>query len=204
MHSPTPKIFPTYDLGDVILREKQESDAADFLCYYSDPEVNKFILCEIPQTIEEATRELAYWRGVFYRNDGIYFAIADKETNQMIGSIGLTSYNAYQGRIELSYDLAREYWRQGITTRAVNLVIKHAFDIFRVNRIEASASCANIPSKNLLLKCGFTLEGRLREHRYHRGKFVDVHFFSMLRSDWENISASNSCKSSAFSPTPIA
>ncbi len=188
MHPISPKIFPTFDLGDVVLREKQESDIPDFFRYYSDPEVSKFILCEIPQTIEEATRELRYWRGVFYQNDGIYFAIADKRTNQMIGSIGLTSHNTYQSRIELSYDLACEYWLRGITTRAIDVVVKYAFETLRVNRIEASVSCSNIPSKNLLLKSGFTLEGTLRQHRYHRGGYVDVYFFSLLRSDLRNSS----------------
>lgn len=192
MHPASQKIFPTFDLGDVILREKQESDVPDFLHYYSAPEVSKFILCEIPQNIEEAKRELLYWRGVFYQNDGIYFAIADKKTNQLIGSIGLTSHNTYQSRIELSYDLASEYWRRGICSRAVATVVKYAFDVLKVNRIEASTACANLASKNLLLKSGFTLEGTLRQHRYHRNSYVDVYFFSMLRSDRANVSASNS------------
>lgn len=204
MHPSYQKIFPTFDLGDVILREKQETDIPDFFRYYCDPEVCKFILCEIPQSLEESGRELRYWRSVFYQNDGIYFAIADKKTNQMIGSIGLTSHNTYQSRIELSYDLAKEYWRRGIATRAIEVVVKYAFETLGVNRIEASVSCANEPSKNLLLKCGFTLEGTLRQHRYHHGQYVDVYFFSMLRSDWAKISASNSCRSSDFSPTPIA
>jgi ribosomal-protein-alanine N-acetyltransferase len=186
------KIFPNIDLGDVVLREKQTSDIEDFFRYYSDPEVNKFILCEIPKTVDEAARELHYWRGVFYQNDGIYFAIAEKMTNKMIGSIGLTSHNFYQSRIEISYDLAKEYWRRGITKKALRAVVKYAFEVFRVNRIEASVSCDNIPSINLLLNSGFVLEGTLRQHRYHRGAFVDVYFLSMLRSDFEKISASNS------------
>jgi ribosomal-protein-alanine N-acetyltransferase len=53
-----------------------------------------------------------------------------------------------------------------------------------VNRIEASVSTLNIPSKNLLLKCGMQIEGVLRQHRYHRGKYVDVFFFSMLKEDF--------------------
>jgi ribosomal-protein-alanine N-acetyltransferase len=184
------RIFPEIDLGDFYLREKRESDTEDFFAYYSDPEVNKFILCEIPKDIEEARRELIYWRNVFYQNDGIYFAIANKENDRLIGSIGLTSYNAYQGRIEISYDLDSRYWNKGITTKAIKAIAQYAFEKFyygRVNRIEAFVSTANIPSKNLLLKCGFTLEGILRQHRYHRGAYVDVYSFSMLRSDF-NIS----------------
>lgn len=178
------KQFPIIDLGDFYLREKQESDVEDFFAYYSlNPNVNRYILCSIPQTIDEAKRELMYWRGVFYRNQGIYFAIADKKTGKLIGTIGLTSYNSYQSRIEISYDLAEEYWGRGITTTAIGAVVKHALDYWKVNRIEAFVSTSNIPSKNLLLKCGFTLEGILRQHRYHLGRYVDVYSFSLLRSD---------------------
>lgn len=178
--------FPNIDLGDFILREKCENDVADFFKYYSDPEVNKFILCEIPRDLESARRELYYWRNVFYQRDGIYFAIADKITNQMIGSIGLTSYNSYQSRIEISYDLAKEYWRQGIISKALSAILEYGFSNFcfgKINRIEAFVATNNEPSINLLLKSGFTLEGTLRQHRYHRGKYVDVYSFSILRSD---------------------
>jgi [ribosomal protein S5]-alanine N-acetyltransferase len=178
------KIFPIIDLGDFILREKCDADVEDFFSYYSDPEVNKFILCEIPTNVEEARRELQYWRGIFYHNDGIYFAIAEKKTNRLIGSIGLTTHNSYQNRIELSYDLSSQYWRRGITSVAINAVLNYGFQNLKVNRIEAFVSVENIPSKNLLLKNGFTLEGLLRQHRYHRGRYVDVYVFSMLRSEF--------------------
>jgi len=180
----TQKTFPTFDLGDIVLREKQETDVENFFNYYSKPEVNQFILCEIPQSLDEAKRELLYWRGIFYQNDGAYFAIADKKDNRMIGSIGVTGYNSYQKRIEISYDLDSTHWRRGISTKALARIVHYAFEEWHVNRIEASVSTYNIASKNLLLKCGFTLEGILRQHRLHRGKFVDVYFFSLLREEF--------------------
>jgi ribosomal-protein-alanine N-acetyltransferase len=177
------KACPSFDIGDFIIREKQESDIENFFAYYSNPEVNRFILCQIPQTIEEARTELFYWRNSFYRNDGVYLAIADKKDDRMVGSIGLTSHNPYQKRIELSYDLSPEYWRRGITSRAIDKMTQYAFDELKINRIEASVSIYNEPSKILLLKKGFTLEGTLRQHRYHLGRFVDVYFFSLLKDD---------------------
>lgn len=186
MHNSVQKIFPTIDLGDYILREKTDQDVEDFFNYYSDPEVNKYIMCEIPQNIEDARRELYYWRNIFYHNDGIYFAIARKDTNQLIGSIGLTSHNFYHNRIELSYDLAKEYWRQGVTFKAIAAVVKYGFENLKINRIEAFTATANIPSNNLLIKSGFTLEGALRQHRYHKGNYVDAYSFSILRQDFVN------------------
>lgn len=181
-----PKVFPEFDFGDFILREQQEIDLEDFSRYYSNPEVNKFILCEIPGSEEEMRRELYFWRNVFYRDDGIYFAIADKETNRMIGSIGLSGYNRYHNRIEISYDLAEEFWRRGITTRAIKFIVKYGFEKIGANRIEAFVSTKNIPSEHLLLKCGFEKEGILRQHRYHKGSYVDVYSFSVVRSNWNN------------------
>lgn len=178
------KDFPVIDIGDFTLREKRDSDVADFFNYYSDPKVNQFILCQIPQNLEEAKRELYYWRNIFYQNDGIYFAIADKIGDRLIGSIGLTGYNSYHNRIEISYDLSSKYWRRGITTTAIKAVLKYAFEVLNVNRVEAYVSTENLPSKNLLLKNHFTLEGLLRQHRYHRGGYVDVFSFSILKSDF--------------------
>ena len=178
------KVFPVIDLGDVVLRQKQESDSQDFFDYYSDPEVNKYIMCDIPKTHEEAKRELLYWRGVFDRSDGIYFGIATKEEDRLIGAIGLSGWNTYNSRIELSYDLNRNFWRKGIMTRAVKEVVKYGFKELGVNRIEASVASTNTPSRDLLLKCGFELEGFLKQHRYHRGSYLDVYFFGMLRKDY--------------------
>lgn len=182
--------FPTIELENFTLREKQDFDVEDFFLYYSNPEVSKFILCEIPKNIEEARKELHYWRNVFYNNDGIYFAIALKNSNKMIGSIGLTGYNSYNSRIEISYDLNKNYWGRGIMQKAILAVVKYAFNNFAqtmnrtpINRVEAFTSVHNIASKNLLLKCGFSFEGILREHRFYKGNFVDVFSFSLLAKD---------------------
>lgn len=184
MYSAAQKIFPIIDIGDFILREKQDDDVENFFKYYTDPEVNKYILTEVPQTLEDARRELYYWRNVFYNNDGIYFAISNKKDDAMIGSVGLTSHSTYHNRIELSYDMAQEFWRRGIMTKAVKAALRYGFMVMKINRIEAVTSIYNEASVRLLEKCGFKYEGCLRQHRYHRGKLVDVYMFSVLREDF--------------------
>lgn len=184
MQNNNQKKFPIIDLGEVVLREKRESDAEDFFYHYLNPKINQFILCEMPNDIEQARKDIAYWKSLFYYGSGIYFTIADKNTDRMIGAIGLSGFNSYQKRIEISYDLSPNYWRRGIATKAINCIIKFAFDYFKVNRIEASVATANTASKNLLVKCGFVIEGILRQHRYHKGYFHDVYFLSLIRDDY--------------------
>ncbi|MES2677138.1 MAG: GNAT family N-acetyltransferase [Pseudomonadota bacterium] len=177
------RIFPTIDLGDFILREQTLEDAEDFLEYYSDPEVSKYIVSFIPKTVEEARSEIRYWINVFSYNDGLYFAIARKSDNKMIGSVGVSGVNRNHNRIEASYDLAKEYWGQGIMTQALKAVLKYAFEELKFNRIEAYAMPANIGSYKVLEKCGFAFEGNLRQHRFHNGKYVDIGIYSILYQD---------------------
>lgn len=177
------KIFPTIDLGDYILREQTVDDAEAFLEYYGDPAVNQYIVSFIPKTVEEARLELKYWINVFDYNDGIYFAIARKSDNKMIGSVGVSGINRNHNRIEASYDLAKEFWGQGIMSKALAAVLKYVFEEMKINRIEAYAMADNIGSYRVLEKCGFVFEGNLRQHRYHKGQYVDIGSYSVLAKD---------------------
>ena len=176
--------FPMIDIGNYILREHEDKDAVNFYKYFTDPDVNKFILTETPQNFEDARRELLYWKNVFYNNEGIYFTIADKKNDEMIGSIGLSTYSSYHSRIELSYDMDQKYWRRGIMSKAVSAIVKYNFETLKINRLEAATAIGNEASVQLLKKCGFKYEGRLRQYRYHRGQYVDVYYFSITKDQY--------------------
>ncbi len=181
--APERRNFPTIDLGDFILREQTLEDAEDFLEYYSDPQVSKYVISFIPQNIEEAQNEIRYWINVFNYNDGLYFAIARKSDNKMIGSVGVSGVNRNHNRIEASYDLAKEYWGRGVMTLALKAALKYAFEEFKFNRIEAFAMPENVGSYKVLEKCGFVFEGNLRQHRFHNGRYVDIGIYSILYQD---------------------
>ncbi|MFT5703735.1 MAG: ribosomal-protein-alanine N-acetyltransferase [Rickettsiales bacterium] len=175
--------FPIIDLGDYILREQTLEDAESFLEYYGDPVVNEHIVSSIPRNVEEARTEINYWINVYNYNDGIYFAIARKSDDKMIGSVGVSGINRMHNRIEASYDLAKEYWNKGIMSKALRAVVKYAFLEKKFNRIEAYAIPNNVGSYRVLEKCGFKFEGNLRGHRYHNGKYVDIGIYSILRGE---------------------
>jgi len=176
--------FPVIDLGDYILREQTMADLEDFHNYYTDPIVNEFIVSDIPTSLEESKDELQYWINVFYNGSGIYFGIAKKDNNQLVGSIGITSINRYHNRAEVSYDLAKEYWNKGIMTKALEAIKKYAFETMKLNRIEAYALAKNIASRALLKKCGFFLEGELKHHRRHKGVYTDIGLFSVVYEEY--------------------
>lgn len=171
--------FPVLDMGeDYFLREQSPKDAEAFYEYYTDPEVARYILATNPKTLSEATAEIHYCRNLFKYKRGIYWTIARKEDDRMIGAVGLYINNQHW-RGEICYDISRQYWNKGIMTRAIQCVIDFCFSQVGINRIEAVTLEENAPSIALLNKLGFTHEGVLKNYRYFSGKSYDVKMFCL-------------------------
>jgi ribosomal-protein-alanine N-acetyltransferase len=65
-------------------------------------------------------------------------------------------------------------------------IIQYAFEVMKVNRIEALVSTRNKGSLGLVRRLGFRKEGTLREHDFYNGKFTDDFLFSLLKRDWRH------------------
>lgn len=175
--------FPTLDLDDqYLLREQMLEDTEAFFRYYTDPEVGQYILAAKPATLLEASKEVQYCRNLFYSKQGVYWAIAKKSDNEMIGAIGLYVNNTHH-RAEITYDLAKEYWRNGITRKAILAVTQFVFKNMDIARIEAVTRHENSASMALLKSCGYTYEGTLKNYRYYNGKTWDVEMFAITKEE---------------------
>lgn len=175
--------FPTIDLDDqYILREQTLEDTEAFFRYYTDPEVGQYILASKPATLLEASKEVQYCRNLFYSKQGVYWAIAKKSDNEMVGAIGLYVNNTHH-RAEITYDLAKEYWRKGITQKAILAVTQFVFKNMDISRIEAVTRHENSASMALLKSCGYTHEGTLKNYRYYNEKTWDVEMFAIIKEE---------------------
>ena len=171
--------FPTIDLDDqIILREQSLEDTEAFFRYYTDPEVGQYILATKPATLLEASKEVQYCRNLFYSKQGIYWTIAKKSDNQMIGAVGLYMNNMHQ-RAEITYDLSRDYWRQGIMLKTISAIVDYALTQMKLFRVEAVTRVENIASMELLKKAGFVHEGRLSKYRYYNNRAWDIEMFAI-------------------------
>ena len=91
--------------------------------------------------------------------------------------------DVYEKSGELSYWLSEDYWRQGITTHAVQMICKEAFITFDIVRIFAEPFDYNVASKAVLKKAGFTYEGTMRNGIYKNGKVFSYCTYSILRDE---------------------
>jgi RimJ/RimL family protein N-acetyltransferase len=123
----------------------------------------------------------------FRNKSSITFAITRKSAAGIIGSIGISDINEEHSRAEMGYWIGKEYWNQGFASEAARAVLNFAFTDLELDRIVAHHFLRNPGSGRVLEKIGMKKEGILRSHIKKWGKFEDIVFNGMLRSDWENL-----------------
>ena len=177
--------FPVIELNELYyLRQPKIEDAKlwlkylkhkDVACYVPDP-------C-IPKDISSAEQEMQWYINVYKKKQGVSWAIAEKSTNNIIGTISFEKWSEYHRRCEIAYDLNPDYWGQGIMYIALNKCVEVAFNKLGVVRIEAYTTVCNERSINLLLKSNFYHEALLKKHRWFKNQQIDVKLFTKLADD---------------------
>lgn len=178
-------IFPVMLLDEhyFLRRISVEDDALDFFNFVRKKEVAAYLSADdIPSSPETAKIELGYWNQLFDRKTCVYWAIATRKDNRIIGTCGFNYWNKGQKRTEISYDLNYDYWGKGIATKAVDAITKFALESMRVQRVQATVAIDNIPSIKVLEKNGFKREGLMEKYGFLEERARDFYMYSKCSS----------------------
>jgi [ribosomal protein S5]-alanine N-acetyltransferase len=96
------------------------------------------------------------------------------------GGVGLHKI-AKNHKAEIGYWLGRPYWNRGIMTEAVKVVTKFGFEKLKLRRIYAPVFLFNEPSKKVLEKAGYKLEGIVRKEAKKGDKYIDAYMLAKVR-----------------------
>lgn len=169
-----------------ILRQFTSKDIPDM--YYNwarDKEVTKYLTWEEHYSMEKTNKIVTFWENSYKSEEYYNWAIEDKVSNKVIGSINLMNLDNYNENCEIGYCIGKNFWNQGIMTEVLNEVIKFAFLEVNFERITARRHINNIASGMLLKKCNFVYEGTLRNVvKDNKGTFVDCKYYSILKSEY--------------------
>ncbi|HTA70835.1 MAG TPA: GNAT family protein [Bryobacteraceae bacterium] len=119
----------------------------------------------------------------FAGNDG--FSAGIWSGDEFIGGIGTHRIDWLYRRVEIGYWIAQKYQGRGIVTDACRAVIDHAFDEWKLNRVEIHCATGNAKSCAIPKRLGFQLEGLLREAQLLNGEYLDINVYGMLARDWK-------------------
>lgn len=174
--------FPEFSLRRIKLRKVRPGDVASVYAGLSDPRV--VAQYGVSYTSLAATDEQMRWfEHIVVQKTGMWWAIALKTDDAMIGACGLNDWCHKHRKAEIGYWLMPEHWRQGLLTEALPSVVRYGLRNMGLHRIHADVEPDNEPSCALLKKFGFHLEGTLRDVELKEGKFLSLHQFSLLASD---------------------
>lgn len=121
----------------------------------------------------------------FASNDG--FAAGIWCGDKLIGVIGTHRMDWLNRRVEIGYWIAQGFQGRGIVTDACRAVIDHAFDEWKLNRVEIHCAAGNDKSCAIPKRLGFQWEGLLRKAQLLNGEYQDINFYGMLARDWAKL-----------------
>jgi RimJ/RimL family protein N-acetyltransferase len=86
--------------------------------------------------------------------------------------------------------LAPEAQRTAINTHAKLLMLRHAFEAWRVRRVTLKTDARNMRSRNAIERIGAKLDGVLRAHMpAFDGGVRDTAFYSIVEKEWPTVAA---------------
>ncbi|AZT90939.1 N-acetyltransferase [Caldicellulosiruptor changbaiensis] len=177
--------------GELVnIRELRWGDLKYIQKWSNDPEV-AYWARGVKNAADTSIEEFRRW----YRSRSsstIKRFIIETKDRKPIGSISYRDYDPINKVVVLGIHIGeKEYWGKGFGTDAIKAFVKYLFATLDINRIELDTFDDNIRAIKAYQKCGFKIEGVLREAKLIDGKFHDVIIMGMTRKDFEKIANKN-------------
>ncbi len=147
--------FPILATGRLTLRRLVMKDEQVIFTLRSDSEINKYLDRQISNTIEDVRNFINKVNENIDKNDSLYWAITLSDKDILVGTICLFGFSDESASCEIGYELLTNFQGRGIMKEAAEKVIDYAFNIIKVQKIEAFFHMDNQRSIKLLQKLSF-------------------------------------------------
>jgi ribosomal-protein-alanine N-acetyltransferase len=176
--------MPTLSTKRLVLRPFNLKDAPDVKELAGEWDIAA-TTANIPHPYQDGMAEdwIATHQGAYDKGEAVTFAIAVKSNQRLAGAIGL-HIDPTNALAEMGYWIGKPYWNQGYCTQAARAVIRYAFEVLNLNRVQARHMTKNLASGRVMEKVGLQYEGRLRQQIKRWGSFEDAEIYAILRQDY--------------------
>ena len=181
--APNTPALPLLNTERLVLRCFAPNDAVDVYAYAQSEQVGPMAGWAPHESLEDS-RKVVEW----FIEMGEVWAIVEKRTGHVIGSIGLhrDGSRRIEGARSLGYALGESSWGQGYATEACREVLRYAFEELECPVVGASHFPFNHKSKRVIRKLGFSYEGIIRYAVIlPDGQPADKLSYSLLKSEYE-------------------
>jgi RimJ/RimL family protein N-acetyltransferase len=115
--------------------------------------------------------------------------VIDSGEGEVLGSTAYLNADAHNLRVEIGATWITPAWqRTGVNTECKWLLLRHAFEELRANRVEFKTDSRNERSRAALTRIGAQEEGTLRNHMVCAdGSLRHSTYFSVTAEDWPRV-----------------
>jgi len=168
----------------LILRNlKVEDVSAAYVAWLNDPQFTKYLTHPPKKFTLRSCRQFVHSHA-HYRDKAL-IGIFLRDSHTHIGNITISSVDWRNRFIEAGIGIGRKGCeRKGFAFEAMRAFMSLLFDDFGIHSIQAGINVNNIKSLNLFLKCGFNVDGHLRQTNFIGGEFQDAYIVSCLKQDF--------------------
>lgn len=137
-----------------------------------------------PYPIEAAYEWISKQAEWFSEGKGVDFAITDKVSGELIGSINLFGISKIHRKAEMGYWIGVEHWNRGYGTEAAHEILKYGFKALFLNKVSARHVLTNEQSGKIMQKIGMQKAGVFRQDFFKDGKFTDLVIYEILLENY--------------------
>jgi ribosomal-protein-alanine N-acetyltransferase len=159
-------------------------DVTDFLALYGDEGVMRYLPVPPLQDVTEAGALLSKFVERMAAGEQFRWAIRTRDDDRVIGALKLDKPFDPSRSSEVGYMLVKEAWGKGYALEATSALIDYAFNVLGRHRLEALIYAENTPSRKLVERLGFRLEGYFLEHDWKDGRYWDDTTYGLLAQEW--------------------
>jgi [ribosomal protein S5]-alanine N-acetyltransferase len=150
-----PNAFPVLSTTRLTLRALAAHDADNIHFLRSDETVNRFLNRPTSTSTADAIAFIEKIQNYVTTGESYYWAITEKDKEQLIGTICLWGFNADLASADIGYELMPAYQGRGLMQEAVASVVQFAFHHLSLKYITAFTHPENTASTQVLLRNQF-------------------------------------------------
>ena len=136
-----------------------------------------------PPTDEDHERFLSE---ISSRKDHYMFGIELKDTKQFIGTIAVYLVNWNNSTCHVGISIGPGHQGKGYGTDTMKALLDFIFNYMNINKVKLQVFGYNKRAIRSYEKCGFHVEGTLKEELFRFGKYHDIYVMGVLRKNWKN------------------
>ncbi|MBE0451005.1 MAG: GNAT family N-acetyltransferase [Clostridia bacterium] len=172
--------------GEMVkLRAYKREEMPKVVALINDPEVKSLLTPGVPfpYTLED---EYKWYESLTGNSSGTYnFAIETIDDGLYLGGCGINNID-WKNRVAVVgiFIGEKSFWGKGYGTDAMKVLMDFIFMEMNINKIKLNVFGFNPRAKKSYEKCGFKVEGHLKQEIFRDGVYHDESVMAILREEY--------------------